>query len=111
MRAIEISASMLNHTIAHVIFMDVKQRLLDAIHRKLDPDIIVRILAGMGTATDEALCGINTSVIIRAAQSSREIWTLARMVIDMSGGVIGHSRGNILPAAACRRIGLPPYRQ
>ena len=91
--------------------MDVKQCLLDAIHRKLDPDIIVRMLAGMGTLADEEVCGVDTTVIIRATQLSRDIWTLARRVIDMSGGVIGHSRGNILPAAACRRIGLPPSRR
>lgn len=91
--------------------MDVKQCLLDAIHRKLDPDIIVRMLAGMGTVADEEVCGVDTTVIIRATQLSRDIWTLARTVIDMSGGVIGHSRGNILPAAACRRIGLPPSRR
>jgi hypothetical protein len=76
--------------------------------RRLDAEAMVRIIAGSGTAEDEARLGVSADRLFRATRESVFTWTLARRVVDLSGGSLGHSRGNPLPAVACGRLGIPP---
>lgn len=88
--------------------MEIDECLVAVLEGQMDPDVMVRVIAGRCSAEDEALLGVSAQGVLSAAQASAKTWHLARKVVNLSGGSLGHARGNPLPAAACGRLGIPP---